>query len=461
MRRAELGRRDALSGACPTGRRSTSISTRCSRGEHGDRPVVRARDLRHRPFQADQRHPGSSRGRPGAAGRREGSRRRASCGRERQIFRIGGEEFGIVIPGDGATGVTVAERVRAAVQNEVRGAAPAHALGGRRLVPARRPDPRSALPGRRPPALYAAGAERAQRGLARCLNRGRCGRIARLDGVPQAVVVREFGGPEALVVDDRPELVPAGRGRDRPACRRAQPARPARGRRRMAGVSGAGRAGSDGAGVVRALGAGVSGLARATRSSSSRGWSGATTPACSAPASASSAGRTTARSPSRCACRRRTSSPSPRGSARVGRGAAAGRADRLARALHARRPALRTVRAGARRRRGHVDVRRPVRACRGRARVRHLELGREDRARASSSAPRPASTTARRAGRQAVVERSGGGVDLVIDSAGTWAASAGCVRAGGRVVVFGAPRARPRRSTSAASTSSRSTSSAR
>ncbi len=39
---------------------------------------------------------------------------------------------------------------------------------------------------------------------------------------------------------------------------------------------------------------------------------------------------------------------------------------------------------------------------------------------------------------QEVVERSGGGVDLVIDSAGTWAASAACVRAGGRVVVFGA-----------------------
>jgi NADPH:quinone reductase-like Zn-dependent oxidoreductase len=36
-----------------------------------------------------------------------------------------------------------------------------------------------------------------------------------------------------------------------------------------------------------------------------------------------------------------------------------------------------------------------------------------------------------------VLERSGGGVDLVIDSAGTWAASVRCVRAGGRVVVFG------------------------
>jgi NADPH:quinone reductase-like Zn-dependent oxidoreductase len=39
---------------------------------------------------------------------------------------------------------------------------------------------------------------------------------------------------------------------------------------------------------------------------------------------------------------------------------------------------------------------------------------------------------------QEVVARSGGGVDLVIDSAGTWAASAACVREGGRVIVFGA-----------------------
>jgi zinc-binding alcohol dehydrogenase/oxidoreductase len=37
-----------------------------------------------------------------------------------------------------------------------------------------------------------------------------------------------------------------------------------------------------------------------------------------------------------------------------------------------------------------------------------------------------------------VAERSGGGVDLVLDSAGTWGASAACVRPGGRVVVFGA-----------------------
>jgi diguanylate cyclase (GGDEF)-like protein len=37
-----------------------------------------------------------------------------------QIFRIGGEEFGIVIPGDADTGMLVAERVRSAVENEDR-----------------------------------------------------------------------------------------------------------------------------------------------------------------------------------------------------------------------------------------------------------------------------------------------------------------------------------------------------
>ena len=36
-----------------------------------------------------------------------------------------------------------------------------------------------------------------------------------------------------------------------------------------------------------------------------------------------------------------------------------------------------------------------------------------------------------------LAERTGGGVDLVIDSAGTWQASADSVRSGGRIVVFG------------------------
>jgi NADPH:quinone reductase-like Zn-dependent oxidoreductase len=39
---------------------------------------------------------------------------------------------------------------------------------------------------------------------------------------------------------------------------------------------------------------------------------------------------------------------------------------------------------------------------------------------------------------QELVERTGGGVDLVLDSAGTWQASAASVRSGGRIVFFGA-----------------------
>jgi NADPH:quinone reductase-like Zn-dependent oxidoreductase len=41
---------------------------------------------------------------------------------------------------------------------------------------------------------------------------------------------------------------------------------------------------------------------------------------------------------------------------------------------------------------------------------------------------------------QELAERTGGGVDLVMDSAGTWQASAASVRSGGRIVFFGATK---------------------
>jgi zinc-binding alcohol dehydrogenase/oxidoreductase len=41
---------------------------------------------------------------------------------------------------------------------------------------------------------------------------------------------------------------------------------------------------------------------------------------------------------------------------------------------------------------------------------------------------------------QELVARTGGGVDLVLDSAGTWQASAASVRSGGRIVFFGATK---------------------
>ena len=82
---------------------------------------------------------------------------------------------------------------------------------------------------------------------------------------------------------------------------------------------------------------------------------------------------------------------------RGGRRAAAGRPDDVARALHARPPALGRDRARAGRRRGHVDVRRAVRARGRRPRLRHLQLGREDRARGR----------ARRRGRLRLPRRAG------------------------------------------------------
>ena len=115
-----------------------------------------------------------------------------------------------------------------------------------------------------------------------------------------------------MVVEDRARARPgARRGRDRPARGRAQPARPARGRGRLAGRDGSARA--------RLGRRGGRARARRRRERHRRGRrggrccprsTGATIRACSGRPSASSAGPTTARSPSRCACRRPTSSPS-------------------------------------------------------------------------------------------------------------------------------------------------------
>ena len=257
--------------------------------------------------------------------------------------------------------------------------------------------------------------------------------------MPQALVVREFGGPEALVVADVPELVPAP-GEVVVDLRAAALNR--RDLRVVAGgwpgVSAPLVPGSDGAGVVRALGPASAGSRRATRSSSSPGSTGATIRACSGRASRSSAAPTTARSPSRCACPAANVFAKP---ARLdwerGRGPAAGRPDGVARALHARRPALGPDGADPRRGRGHLDVRRPVRAC-GRARACSSPRARPSKIARAVELGAEAGFDYRAEGwEQEVVERSGGGVDLVIDSAGTWQSSVTCVRAGGRVVVFG------------------------
>jgi diguanylate cyclase (GGDEF)-like protein len=117
MRRADLGRRDALTG----------LSNRRTFDEHLDSMLSQWRetgqsfalvifDIDHfKSINDTQGHPEGDRVLQAVASIAQGQLRAGE-----QIFRIGGEEFGIVIPGDGTTGVTVAERVRSAVENEVR-----------------------------------------------------------------------------------------------------------------------------------------------------------------------------------------------------------------------------------------------------------------------------------------------------------------------------------------------------
>ena len=116
LRRAELGRRDALTGL-PNRRTFDEHLDSMLAPERDDRPAFALVifDIDHfKQINDTQGHPGAT----GAAGRRDG--RAAPVARRRAVFRIGGEEFAIVIPGDGNTGVIVAERVRAAVQDEPR-----------------------------------------------------------------------------------------------------------------------------------------------------------------------------------------------------------------------------------------------------------------------------------------------------------------------------------------------------
>jgi diguanylate cyclase (GGDEF)-like protein len=117
MRRADLGRRDALTG----------LSNRRTFDEHLDSMLAQEVktgqpfalvifDIDHfKSINDTQGHPEGDRVLQDVAGI---AARQLRAGE--QIFRIGGEEFGIVIPGDGKTGVLVAERVRTAVQDEPR-----------------------------------------------------------------------------------------------------------------------------------------------------------------------------------------------------------------------------------------------------------------------------------------------------------------------------------------------------
>ena len=117
MRRAELGRRDALTG----------LSNRRTFDEHLDSMLARERqtgqsfalvifDIDHfKQINDTQGHPAGDRVLQDVA---TVAQRQLRAGE--QIFRIGGEEFALVIPGDATAGVIVAERVRAAIRDEPR-----------------------------------------------------------------------------------------------------------------------------------------------------------------------------------------------------------------------------------------------------------------------------------------------------------------------------------------------------
>lgn len=256
--------------------------------------------------------------------------------------------------------------------------------------------------------------------------------------MPQALVVREFGDPETLRVGDVAELVPAAgevvidlrasalNRRDLRVVAGGWP-----------GVSAPLVPGSDGAGVVRALGTGVAGLAEGDEVIVQPGidWGddprvlGSGFKILGGPDDGTFAEQVRVPAanvftkPARLSWEEAAALPLAgltawralftRGGLRSGQtvlvlGAGAGTSTFAVQFAHA---------AGAR-----VFVT----SSSGEKIARSVELGAE------------AGFDYRESGwAQAVAERSGGGVDLVLDSAGTWQASVACLRAGGRVVVFG------------------------
>ncbi|MDX6562844.1 MAG: zinc-binding alcohol dehydrogenase/oxidoreductase, partial [Gaiellales bacterium] len=256
--------------------------------------------------------------------------------------------------------------------------------------------------------------------------------------MPQALVVREFGGPEALVVADVPELVPAP-GEVVVDLRAAALNR--RDLRVVAGgwpgVSAPLVPGSDGAGIVRALGSGVGGISEGDEVVIQPGIDWGDDPRVLGPGFKILGGpddgtfaeqvrvpavNVFAR-PARLDWQQAAALPLAgltawralftRGRLTSGQtvlilGAGAGTSTLAVQFAHA---------AGAR---VLVTSSSPEKIARS------VELGAE-----------AGFDYGAEGWEQEVVEHSGGGVDLVVDSAGTWQSSVACVRAGGRVVVFG------------------------
>ena len=93
---------------------STSISRRSSSRQRAGRPG-RPRARRSRRVQGDQRHEGARRRRPRARRHRQRPRCAARTGEE--VFRIGGDEFAVVVRGDADAAARAAERFRQAVES--------------------------------------------------------------------------------------------------------------------------------------------------------------------------------------------------------------------------------------------------------------------------------------------------------------------------------------------------------
>jgi two-component system cell cycle response regulator len=117
MRRAELGRRDALTGLPNRRTFDEHLDSMFALGREAEQPFTLVLfDIDHfKQVNDTQGHPAGDLVLQEVA-RVAHHQLRAG----EQIFRIGGEEFAIVIPGDRSVGVTVAERVRSAIEREPR-----------------------------------------------------------------------------------------------------------------------------------------------------------------------------------------------------------------------------------------------------------------------------------------------------------------------------------------------------
>lgn len=257
--------------------------------------------------------------------------------------------------------------------------------------------------------------------------------------MPQALVVREFGGPEAAALEDRPELVP-GPGEVvidlRAAALNRRDLRVIAGA--WPGVSAPVVPGSDGAGMVRAVGAGVGGVAPGDDVLVLPAIAWGDDPRVLGPGFNILGGPSDGTFAEQVLVPAANVFPKP---ARLPfeHAAALPLAGLTAwRALFARGrltsgQTVLVLGAGAGTSTFAVQF---ARAAGARVFVTSSSAGKI--ARAVEIGAEAGFNYGDDGWAQEVAERSGGGVDLVLDSAGTWAASAACLRPGGRVVVFGA-----------------------